>query len=145
MKDAGPVATDPLPPKDAPTVFDWQQIMDQCRDIDPSVRDLIEQCQVKKTGPSRFFLKAPNAFFEKRIQEAIPTFQKAVSSQLGVSLELTVSRETGNKESEPDSADSIARSHPMVREAATLFGGDVIAIRKSGFSTPPSGGEEKKT
>lgn len=145
MKGSGAVVTDPVPPKDPHTVLEWQQIMDQCRDMDPSVRELIEQCQVKKTGPSQFFLKAPNAFFEKRIQEAIPTFLNALRSQMGMSLELTVSRETGNKESGPDSADSIARSHPMVREAATLFGGDVIAIRKSGFSTPPSGGEEKKT
>ena len=145
LKDSGPGVTDPVPPKDTHPVFEWQQIMDRFRNIDPSVRDLIEQCQVKKTGPSQFFLKAPNAFFEKRIQEAIPTFLDALRSQMGMSLELTVSRETGNKESEPDSADSIARSHPMVREAATLFGGDVIAIRKSGFSAPSSGGEEKKT
>ncbi|MCL4460111.1 MAG: DNA polymerase III subunit gamma/tau [Nitrospirae bacterium] len=132
-----PAGSDPRIPSD------WHQILEKCRDISPSTRNLLEQCPVRKIGPGHFLLQAPNAFLEKRIQEVLPGFQKAVKEQLGVPFELSVGTDGTGKTSEPDATDTLARDHPLVREAATLFGGEVIVTRKSGFSPTPTGKEEK--
>ena len=122
---------------------DWHQILERCRDAGPAVLELLENCPVKKLASGHFLLKAPNAFMEKRIQEVLPVFQEVVKKKLGVPFELVVSSDPADKSSEPDSSETLARNHPMVREAASLFGGEVIVTRKSGFSEPSPGPEEK--
>ncbi len=122
---------------------DWNQILEKCHDAGPMVLELLQQCPVKKLASGHFLIKAPNAFIEKRILEVLPGFQEEVKKKLGIPFELTVSTDSAGKTSEPDSAEMLARNHPLVREAATLFGGEVIITRKSGFSASPPGKEEK--
>ncbi|AFS52426.1 putative DNA polymerase III, gamma/tau subunits [Leptospirillum ferriphilum ML-04] len=123
---------------------DWHQILEKCRDAGPTVLELLEHCPVKKLSAGHFLLKAPNAFMEKRIQEILPVFQEVVKKNVGIPFELVVSTDSADKSPEPDSSEALARNHPMVREAASLFGGEVIVTRKSGFSETSPGTEEKK-
>ena len=123
--------------KDPRLARDWHQILSEWTGLPGTIRDLLDQCQVARRETDHYILKAPNAFFEKRIQEALPQILDAFARSMGNNAKLSVTTGNAEKEGEPHSVDSMVRSNPMVQEAATLFGGEVIAIRKGSFGSPP--------
>ncbi|MHB1287127.1 MAG: DNA polymerase III subunit gamma/tau [Leptospirales bacterium] len=128
------------PEKDIRLAKDWHQTLTEWTDLPGTIRDLLNQCQVTRQEPDHYVLKAPNAFFEKRIQEALPQILDAFTSSMGNNAKVSVTTKSAAMEEKPHSVENMVHDNPMVQEATALFGGEVISVRKGSFdsTTPPT-------
>lgn len=137
---ASPQTKDPRLPRD------WHQILSEWTDLPGPLRDLLDQCRVTRQEDDHYILKAPNGFFEKRVQEALPQILDAFTRSMGKNAKVSVTSGTAEQEKEPHSIDKMVQNNPMVQEARELFGGEVIATRKGSFdSTIPTIQEKNDT
>lgn len=138
--------TESIPiPRDARLPKDWHTVISEWTDMPETLRDLLGQCSVSRPEENHYLLRAPNGFFEKRVMEFQAEIVGALSRSIGHSVRVSVTSGTGDASEEPPSLDAIVKNNPLVREALSLFGGDIIATRKGSFEEPSPPSQEKKS
>ncbi len=133
------------PSRDIRLSKNWRSVIAEWSDMPGTLRDLLDQCDVSRTEEDHYILRAPNGFFEKRILESHPDIVRALSRSLGHTVRISVMSGTPDPSDESQSMDSLVKNDPLVREALSLFGGQIIATRKGSFEEPSIPPQEKQT
>ncbi len=128
-KEQKPTAIETDSPADLRLPSDWKRFLRGIRGLEPHDRELLEGCQIQRTDPQSLTILVSKAFFESRVKEQIPRLKESLEKVEGhpVTILTRVQGATGdNKATSP--ADQ-ARNHPLVKEAQTIFGAEVISVR----------------